>query len=339
MYCRIWPCGWQQNLSCRAKCNFRGHGGQRVAYANSSVDWLVIFSPHVAPFNQFTYALLSGYIPTAEALSAVEKLASRLRHDKPNLIYLLDRMLFIKSICLWGVTNLVYSAVMGDAGRLYVSPDVVPVYRQMLPLATIITPNWFEVECVGYIVHFPHKWLRLRSQIINKGRAQRHAIPTTRPRYPTQATPRPKRRHKLNTPQTMAFLRPSTFHPPRISFRTLPPPLYILLPLHPPERTYTHSRHINRACAMRASHPRLLLRSRRPILRTPPRTFPPQPRATHDQRHPALRSRLAGPHQNLRITPHDTGPGFSVARGRATPNRRRVGWGRPHEEDETDEGT
>jgi len=63
---------------------------------------------------------------------------------------------------LENVTNLVYSAVMGDAGRLYVSPDVVPVYRQMLPLATIITPNWFEVECVGHIIHFPCKPLRLR---------------------------------------------------------------------------------------------------------------------------------------------------------------------------------
>ena len=35
---------------------------------------------------------------------------------------------------------------MGDSGELYVSPDVVPVYRELLSLATIITPNWFEVE-------------------------------------------------------------------------------------------------------------------------------------------------------------------------------------------------
>jgi len=35
---------------------------------------------------------------------------------------------------------------MGDAGQLYVTPDVIPVYREMLPLATIIAPNWFEVE-------------------------------------------------------------------------------------------------------------------------------------------------------------------------------------------------
>lgn len=71
--------------------------------------------------------LLTGYIPGAEALSAVERLASKLKHARPSLIYLLD-------------------PVMGDAGRLYVAADVIPVYREMLPLATIITPNWFEVE-------------------------------------------------------------------------------------------------------------------------------------------------------------------------------------------------
>jgi pyridoxine kinase len=37
---------------------------------------------------------------------------------------------------------------MGDSGVLYVSPNVVSIYRAMLPLSTIITPNWFEVEWV-----------------------------------------------------------------------------------------------------------------------------------------------------------------------------------------------
>jgi pyridoxine kinase len=37
-------------------------------------------------------------------------------------------------------------AVIGDAGELYVLPDVIPIYRSLLPKATIITPNWFEVE-------------------------------------------------------------------------------------------------------------------------------------------------------------------------------------------------
>lgn len=48
-----------------------------------------------------------------------------------------------------------HAAVMGDAGRLYVAEDVIPVYRQMLPLATVITPNWFEVECVLISPLFP----------------------------------------------------------------------------------------------------------------------------------------------------------------------------------------
>ncbi|KAJ7282025.1 Ribokinase-like protein [Mycena rebaudengoi] len=71
--------------------------------------------------------LLTGYIPGAEGLSAVADLATCLKREKPALVYLLD-------------------PVLGDAGRLYVAPDVIPVYRRMLALSTIITPNWFEVE-------------------------------------------------------------------------------------------------------------------------------------------------------------------------------------------------
>ncbi|TFK78206.1 Ribokinase-like protein [Polyporus arcularius HHB13444] len=71
--------------------------------------------------------LLTGYVPGAEATAAVTGFAKRLRERKPDLIYLLD-------------------PVLGDSGRLYVSPEVVPIYQAALPLATIITPNWFEVE-------------------------------------------------------------------------------------------------------------------------------------------------------------------------------------------------
>ncbi|KAJ3812133.1 Ribokinase-like protein [Lentinula aff. lateritia] len=72
--------------------------------------------------------VLTGYIPDAEALTAVARLVEKLRKQNPELIHMLDR------------------DCMGDAGRLYVSADVVPVYRSLLPLSTIITPNWFEVE-------------------------------------------------------------------------------------------------------------------------------------------------------------------------------------------------
>lgn len=55
-----------------------------------------------------------------------------------------------KSLALWQKLKpklLSYLlAVMGDAGRLYVSRDVIPLYRSLLPRASIITPNWFEAE-------------------------------------------------------------------------------------------------------------------------------------------------------------------------------------------------
>ncbi|KAI6023324.1 Ribokinase-like protein [Pisolithus marmoratus] len=73
--------------------------------------------------------LLTGYIPNAASLDVVHHLARKLKARNPNLIYLLD-------------------TVLGDAGKLYVEADVIPVYRKILPLATVITPNWFEVEYV-----------------------------------------------------------------------------------------------------------------------------------------------------------------------------------------------
>ena len=91
--------------------------------------------------------LLTGYVPGAEATAAVTALARRLRARDPELIYLLDRECGVCAAMRrradWGV-----AAVLGDSGKLYVSPDVVPIYRAALPLATIITPNWFEVEWV-----------------------------------------------------------------------------------------------------------------------------------------------------------------------------------------------
>jgi pyridoxine kinase len=38
--------------------------------------------------------------------------------------------------------------VLGDAGELYVSADIIPIYKELLLYSTIITPNWFEVEYV-----------------------------------------------------------------------------------------------------------------------------------------------------------------------------------------------
>ena len=83
--------------------------------------------------------LLTGYIPGAEALAAVSAQVQRMKKERKDLIYLLDRK--------WLGRDILIAAVMGDIGTgLYVSPDVVPVYQDMLRMATIITPNQFEAQ-------------------------------------------------------------------------------------------------------------------------------------------------------------------------------------------------
>lgn len=93
--------------------------------------------------------LLTGYIPGAESLSAIADLVRKLKKERPNLIYLLD-------------------PVLGDAGRLYVAEDVIPVYRKILPLATVITPNWFEAETLTQVELKDHESLKRALQILHE---------------------------------------------------------------------------------------------------------------------------------------------------------------------------
>ncbi|BDA42154.1 Pyridoxal kinase [Coccomyxa sp. Obi] len=71
--------------------------------------------------------LLTGYIGSASLLQTVERLVGLLREHNPGLIYVCD-------------------PVMGDHGKLYVKPEVVPCYQEIVSLATIMTPNQFEAE-------------------------------------------------------------------------------------------------------------------------------------------------------------------------------------------------
>ena len=43
---------------------------------------------------------------------------------------------------------LVLDPVMGDNGELYVQPDVIPLYRELMKHAEAVTPNQFEAEYV-----------------------------------------------------------------------------------------------------------------------------------------------------------------------------------------------
>lgn len=75
--------------------------------------------------------MLSGYIPGAEAVQAVGRIAAELKakaRSRPGGFF-------------W-----VLDPVMGDNGRLYVADDVVPAYKSLLPHADLILPNQFEAE-------------------------------------------------------------------------------------------------------------------------------------------------------------------------------------------------
>lgn len=79
--------------------------------------------------------MLSGYIPGAEAVQAVGRIAVDLkekaaaRNAPGSFFWVLD-------------------PVMGDNGKLYVAQDVVPAYKSLLPHADLILPNQFEAESV-----------------------------------------------------------------------------------------------------------------------------------------------------------------------------------------------
>ncbi|EIM21808.1 Ribokinase-like protein [Wallemia mellicola CBS 633.66] len=70
--------------------------------------------------------ILTGYIPGAESLEIVKTYIAETKKNH-QCTYLLD-------------------PVMGDDDRVYVNRDVIPVYKSMLKLADMITPNAFEVE-------------------------------------------------------------------------------------------------------------------------------------------------------------------------------------------------
>jgi pyridoxine kinase len=79
--------------------------------------------------------LLTGYAGREEVLMAVFRIIERIKAARrgadPPLTYVLD-------------------PVMGDNGKLYVDRSLIRVYRErMLPLATILTPNCFELSLLA----------------------------------------------------------------------------------------------------------------------------------------------------------------------------------------------
>lgn len=72
--------------------------------------------------------VLTGYIGSRSFLEKVADVVKELKDKNPDLTYVCD-------------------PVMGDGGHMYVPPDLVEPYRNLVvPLADILTPNQFELE-------------------------------------------------------------------------------------------------------------------------------------------------------------------------------------------------
>ncbi|KAI9493094.1 Ribokinase-like protein [Zychaea mexicana] len=76
--------------------------------------------------------ILTGYIGNYAILDTIKRFVLKLKSVNPNLIYVCD-------------------PVMGDWGRLYVAPEIVPLYRNILQVANVVTPNQFEAEILADI--------------------------------------------------------------------------------------------------------------------------------------------------------------------------------------------
>jgi pyridoxine kinase len=73
-------------------------------------------------------AVLTGYFPSPQSVTAVAEALRRIRQARPAIPVLVD-------------------PVLGDDGRLYVAQETAEaIRRELLPLATIATPNRFELQ-------------------------------------------------------------------------------------------------------------------------------------------------------------------------------------------------
>lgn len=75
--------------------------------------------------------MLSGYLPGADAVTAMGSIARQLKLNatmKPGSFF-------------W-----IMDPVMGDNGKLYVAEEVVPVYKGLVREADLCLPNQYEAE-------------------------------------------------------------------------------------------------------------------------------------------------------------------------------------------------
>ncbi len=73
-------------------------------------------------------AVLTGYFPSPDAVAGAAEAILRIRQARPDIPVLVD-------------------PILGDDGRLYIAQATAEaIRRELLPLATIVTPNRFELQ-------------------------------------------------------------------------------------------------------------------------------------------------------------------------------------------------
>jgi len=107
--------------------NHTGYSTVKGQVLDGDQLWTLIEGLEANDLLHYTH-LLTGYIGSVSFLETVLKVVEKLRSYNPKLIYVCD-------------------PVMGDDGKFYVTPELVPVYREkVVPVASMLTPNQFEAE-------------------------------------------------------------------------------------------------------------------------------------------------------------------------------------------------
>lgn len=70
-------------------------------------------------------------------------MVEKLKAKNPKLIYG-ECVHYVIFSCTY--IYVVCDTVMGDGGALYVAPEIIPLYRNIMRLADVVTPNQFEAE-------------------------------------------------------------------------------------------------------------------------------------------------------------------------------------------------
>jgi pyridoxine kinase len=108
--------------------------------------------------------LLTGYAPSAPAITAIRSIAldlqSRAATKPGSFFWILD-------------------PVMGDQGRLYVAEDVVPMYKELIKHADLILPNQFEAETLSRVTIVDLRTLREAVEVLHRVYDVPHVVVTS----------------------------------------------------------------------------------------------------------------------------------------------------------------